>query len=362
MKRSNDRGLWAIAGVAVAAAWMFRTRRRRPLARKLALVTGGSRGLGLAIAEQLARRGASVVICARDGAELEHAASMLASRGLDVHTRVADVRERDAIADMVADVERELGPIDILVNNAGVLHVGPATAMTIEDLRDAMETNFWGAVNVADAVLPSMLVRHTGQIVNIASIGGIAPIPWMLPYSASKSAILGWSQGLHHDLAREGIAVTTVAPWVMRTGGPINGTFKGSARKASYEAFALADLTPLLSIGVRAAARTIVRGIERRRAMVLVGLQSRVVALGNAIAPSSFSTILSWIAAVLPRSFTHVGARGAEIASELSPRWRAIAERSRARNNQPEIEPARVAKPAPVTQTVDDVANALAAR
>jgi len=339
MRRPSDRNLWVAAGIAAVAAWMLRARRRRSLHGKLALVTGGSRGLGLEIAAELAHRGAAVVICARDSAELDRAASMLATRGHDIHTRVCDVRARDAVANMVADIDRELGPVDVLVNNAGILHVGPATAMTSDDLHAAMATNFWGAVHAAEAVLPAMLVRHAGQIVNIASIGGIAPIPWMLPYSASKAALLGWSQGLHHDLAREGIAVTTVAPWLMRTGGPINGTYKGSAKKATFTAFALADVTPLLAVDPRAAARTIVRGLLRRRAMVFVGLQSRLVALVNGLAPGAMSTVLSWIASALPRSFTRTAAQGRELAAELGRPWRAVAERSRGHNNQPEIRP-----------------------
>jgi short-subunit dehydrogenase len=345
MRRDNG-AVWAVAGIVVAAAWLLRARRRKALRGKLALVTGGSRGLGLHIAAELARRGSTVVICARDEAELDSAAGQLAGEGLDIHTHSCDVRERDAVARMVGDVELEFGPIDILINDAGVLHVGPATAMAIDDLRDAMDTNFWGAVHAIDAVLPSMLARHVGRIVNITSIGGIAPIPWMLPYSASKSALLGYSQGLHHDLAREGVAVTTVAPWLMRTGGPINGTYKGSARKLSYTAFALADVMPWLAVNPRRAARTIVDGALRRRAMVFVGLPSRLIAAMNGIAPGVMSTVLGWVTSVFPRSFTRAGARGRELAPTLAKPWRAVAERSRSRNNQP----AFATTPAPIAR------------
>jgi short-subunit dehydrogenase len=205
-------------------------------------------------------------------------------------------------------------------------------------MRSAMETNFWGAVHTVDAVLPGMLARHRGHIVNVASIGGVVPVPWMLPYSASKSALMGWSMGLHHDLAREGIDVTTVAPWVMRTGGPINSTYKGSRRRLLYSLFTMADVTPLLSIDPATAAAAILRGIVARRAIVFVGFQARLVALMSSLTPGFVAGALAFATKLLPRSFTHAGAKGRKLAEELGPFARRIAERSRGRNNQPAIE------------------------
>src|SRR5688500_6954050 len=175
MRPSSGGWLLGAAGVLVAA-WAYR-RRRNAFAGKLAVVTGGSRGLGLNLARALGRRGARVVICARDEGELERAAHLLAHDRADVYHRVCDVTDRAAVARTMDAIEREHGPIDVLVNNAGILHVGPATAMTVEDLQAAMDTNFWGAVYTVDAVLPGMLARHRGQIVNIGSIGGRAPVP-----------------------------------------------------------------------------------------------------------------------------------------------------------------------------------------
>jgi len=341
---TRGRTLLMLAAGAVAGANLVRaTLRRRRVRGKLAVVTGGSRGLGLRIAARLGQRGATVAICARDGAELERAARKLAAEGVVVSTYVVDVTDAAAVRHTMAQIDRDLGAIDLVVNNAGILHIGPATAMTHDDLRAAMETNFWGAVHVADAVLPSMIARGDGHLVNIGSIGGITQIPWMLPYSASKAAIVGWSKGLHHDLAREGVAVTTVAPWVMRTGGPVNATFKGSARRGAFLALALADITPGLAIGADAAARTIVRGIEARRSMVFVGLRTRAIAALEAMMPNVVGASFALLAAALPSSKgDQTGGRGRELAGTLGAAGRTIAERSRSRNNQPSL-PARSA-------------------
>lgn len=342
MTRKLARGnswLWSLGAAAAIAALWARHRRRRRFAGQLALVTGGSRGLGLQLAAELGRRGATLVLCARDEAELERATRLLAREGIDAYAVPCDVTDREAVAAMIAAVEDAHGPIDVLVNAAGILHVGPATAMTVEDLHAAMDTNFWGAVHTIDAVLPGMLAGHRGQIANIASIGGISPVPWMLPYSASKAALTGYSLGLHHDLAREGIAVTTIAPWVMRTGGPINVTYKGSARRGAYLAFALADLTPGLAISATRAAVCAVDGIASRRALVRVGLQSKLLAMAFGIMPGVVSSVLATVVRALPVSFTHGGSQGRALARELGPTARAVAERSRARNNQPVLDP-----------------------
>ncbi|HWB75227.1 MAG TPA: SDR family oxidoreductase [Nannocystaceae bacterium] len=335
--RRNNGGWWLGAAGALAAAWAFH-RRQRAFAGKLAVITGGSRGLGLVLARALAKRGAVVVILARDERELERAATHVARTRAEIYYRICDVTDRADVAATIADIELEHGAIDLLVNNAGILHVGPATAMTVADLRAAMDTNFWGAVNTVDAVLPSMVARHSGHIVNVASIGGVVPVPWMLPYSASKSALMGWSNGLHHDLAREGIDVTTVAPWVMRTGGPINSTYKGSRRRLLYTLFAIADITPVLSVDPATAAAAILRGIAARRAVVFVGVQARLLAIMNALTPGLVAGAFAFAAKLLPRSFTHAGTRGRELARELGPIARRIAERSRSRNNQPQLD------------------------
>ena len=114
------------------------------------------------------------------------------------------------------------------MNNAGIILVGPLESQSLASYRQAMDVNFFGALHTTLAVLPQMLARGEGAIVNIASIGGKVAFPYLLPYVASKFAMTGWSQGLRAELAGKGIRVTTVSPGIMRTGSHIQARFSGT--------------------------------------------------------------------------------------------------------------------------------------
>jgi short-subunit dehydrogenase len=344
-------------GTMAALAWLAAQRRAESYAGKLVVVTGGSRGFGLVLAREFGKQGARVVIAARDADELDRAAHELGEEGLDVYAHACDVRERDSMERLVLEVEAQHGPIDVFVNNAGLLHIGPATAMTHDDMRAAMDTNFWGAVHGVEAVLPSMLARHDGRIVNICSVGGVSPVPFMLPYSASKAALNGYSIGLNYDLAREGISVTAVHPFVMRTGGPINGTYRGSLRRGLYALMAAADSTMFLALDPRRVARKVVRAVARRETVVFVGWRTRLLAAMQGLMPRPLAAIHRTIVRSFPPSFTTVGESGQELASELKKPWRTIAERSRAKHNQPEGADRDRAGEIEGTPVADDIAR-----
>ncbi|HET6962326.1 MAG TPA: SDR family oxidoreductase, partial [Terriglobia bacterium] len=184
---------------------------------KTALVTGGSRGLGLILARELIAQGANVAVCARDAGELERAQSDLSSVRQDARVLplVCDLTQRHEVEHMVRSVQSRFSSIDVLINNAGVIHVGPLEEMGLEDYEESMKVNFWGALYVTLAVLPEMRRRQNGRIVNISSIGGKLSIPHLLPYSCSKFALTGLSEGLRAELAKDGIVVTTVCPGLM---------------------------------------------------------------------------------------------------------------------------------------------------
>ena len=137
--------------------------------------------------------------------------------------------------------------MDVLVNNAGIIQVGPIDHMKIADFEDAMLTHFWGPLYAILAALPHMHREGAGRIVNISSIGGRISIPHLVPYSASKFALAGLSEGLRAELARHNIVVTSVYPGLMRTGSPVNAMFKGQ-RPQEYAWFAISDSLPLASI------------------------------------------------------------------------------------------------------------------
>ncbi|HEX2250393.1 MAG TPA: SDR family oxidoreductase, partial [Gemmatimonadales bacterium] len=229
LRRRSDRLQLALM-TAAGALWIARQLRGDgdyTIQGKTVLITGGSRGLGLALAREFARWGARLAICGRDPEALERARASLARAGGEVIAVPCDVTDQRSVESLVEEVRRRLGPVDILINNAGVIEVGPAETMSVVDFEEAMGTNFWGMVYPTLAVLPEMRERKTGRIVNITSIGGKLGIPHLLPYSASKFAAVGFSQGLRAEIAGEGVKVVTVVPGLMRTGSPRNAIFRG---------------------------------------------------------------------------------------------------------------------------------------
>jgi short-subunit dehydrogenase len=172
------------------------------------------------------------------------------------------------------------------------------------------------------AVLPEMRQRRSGRIVNITSIGGKLGIPHLLPYSASKFAAVGFSQGLRAEVAADGIKVVTVCPGLMRTGSPRNAIFRGRHR-SEYAWFSISDALPGLSISAENAARRIVAGCRRGDAEVLFPLPARLAAVVNAVAPGLTGDALGLVGRVLPGPGHRPSGRrtGAESQSWISPSW-----------------------------------------
>jgi NAD(P)-dependent dehydrogenase (short-subunit alcohol dehydrogenase family) len=202
------------------------------------------------MARQVLRQGAQVAICARDEAELERARRDLLRHGGTVLAIPCDVTDQNQVRTMVQAVLSHWRRVDVLINNAGTIQVGPAEHMTLEDYETAMRVHFWGPLYTTLAVLPDMRRRRQGRIVNISSIGGKVSVPHLLPYSASKFALVGFSAGLRAELAKDGIVVTTVCPGLMRTGSPHRAFFKGQHR-AEHAWFKHAIDAKLLGLRVR---------------------------------------------------------------------------------------------------------------
>jgi NAD(P)-dependent dehydrogenase (short-subunit alcohol dehydrogenase family) len=306
------------------------------LAGRVVLITGGSRGLGLVLAREAAAQGARVAICARDPETLERARASLAASRADVMAVTCDVADRASVRALIGAVTDELGPVDVLINNAGVVEVGPADTMAVRDYEEAMATNFWGLLYPTLEVLTAMRHRREGRIVNITSIGGKLGIPHLLPYSASKFAAVGFSQGLRAELAGEGVRVVTVVPGLMRTGSPRHAIFRGK-HKAEYAWFSISDSLPGLSISAESAARRILDAARRGDAEVLFPLTARAATLLNAIAPDLTAGLLAAAGRLLPTSPDEPTGRreGKDSRSWLSPSWLTrLGERAARRNNQ----------------------------
>ena len=201
---------------------------------KVVVITGGSRGLGLALARRLAKENAKLAILARDQQELVNAKSDLAKYGSTVTTWACDVKNESAVISTIEEVVTLLGGIDVLINNAGEIVVGPLDAMDRKDFQDALDIHFWAPFNVTFASLPHLYQSHFARIINITSFGGKVAVPHLAPYCVSKFALVGLSDALRAELSSKNISVTTVVPGLLRTGSHKNAFFKGQHRKGVH--------------------------------------------------------------------------------------------------------------------------------
>lgn len=298
MRRPIVRPALGAAGVLGGLLRARGRRRRASLAGRCALVAGGSRGLGLEIARVLARRGARLVLAARDEDELAAARRDLAARGAEVLALRCDFSRPEEVARLVGTAERRFGAVDVLVNVAGIIQVA-AVALGREDLEEVMAVNFWGEVNAIRAVLPRMRERGFGRIVNVTSIGGVVAVPHLLGYCASKFAAVGFSTGLAAEVAPDGVLVTTIVPGLVRTGSFLHALVRGQ-REREATLFSVAATLPLVTIDARRAARRVVLACERGERVVTLGLPAKALRLANGLAPGLVAAALAGVARLLP--------------------------------------------------------------
>ena len=309
---------------------------------KTILLTGGSRGLGLVMARQLIAAGARLAICARDAAELERAQTELTQQGRDVFALTCDVTDQAQVEQMVQQVQERFGAIDILINNAGTDIVGPVETMTMQDYDDTMKLHFWAPLYTMSAVLPAMQQRKAGRIVNISSIGGKIVSPHMVAYCASKFALVGLSEGMRVELAKDGITVTTVCPGLIRTGVVDHAVIKGQQRK-EFAWFSISDSLPVLSASAEQVAHATIAGLRRGDAEVIVPSWVWLVSKFYALFPAGMTNLLSFGNLLLPRATASNKERsfGKDSHSFWSPSWLTyFGDRAAQQNNEvPAIEP-----------------------
>ncbi len=177
-----------------------------------AVVTGGGRGIGAAVAGALAAEGAAVVVAARSRAEIESVAEGLRARGRTAHAVVCDVTDPDSVAAMAADARGLVGSVDILVNNAGVARSAPFLKVTLDEWESVHRVNATGPLLATQAFLPEMLERGWGRIVNVASVASLVGARYITSYASSKHALLGMARCLAAELAGTGVTVNSVCP------------------------------------------------------------------------------------------------------------------------------------------------------
>jgi len=325
----------------MAGAAAFAAARRRAgridLHGRTALITGGSRGLGLAIARELGRLGAHVTLAARDAAELEAAREDLESRGIGASVLVCDLSARGEGRRIVDQVIADRGRLDILVNNAGVIQIGPIEHMETRDFEEAMDVHFWAPLQTMLSAMPAMRTQGGGRIVNVSSIGGKIGVAHMVPYCASKFALTGLSTALRGELAKDNIVVTTVSPGLMRTGSPFNAWFKGRHRE-EFAWFTVADSLPVVTVDAARAASQIVDACRCGDAELVVSWPAKLAVIANAVSPSVVALGMRLTTALLPEPAGAEGDRahsGWQSQSPWAPsRLTRSTERAAVENNQ----------------------------
>jgi NAD(P)-dependent dehydrogenase (short-subunit alcohol dehydrogenase family) len=336
VKRSTIIKAAATAAGYAAYRILLSRSRRIDFRGKVAVITGGSRGLGLILARHLASEGASVAICARHGDQLARAADELRSLGAVVCAEECDLTQVGEIERFFQAVRTRLGPVDVLINNAGVIQVGPLENPTEDDFEQALAIHLWTPLRCMEQVIHDMRRRGGGRIVNIASIGGKLAVPHLLPYSASKFALVGLSRGYRCELAKDNILVTTVCPGLMRTGSPRNALFKGQHR-AEYAWFTISGAWPPASMDADRAASQILRACRDGRAEITLSLPAKLAAAASAVAPELVADLSGLAARMLPQpgGIGEATARGSESESSWAPSLLTLPnERAAVRNNE----------------------------
>jgi NAD(P)-dependent dehydrogenase (short-subunit alcohol dehydrogenase family) len=224
---------------------------------KSAVVTGGTRGIGRAIAEALLDAGASVAICARSAQDVERAVTELAVRSKSkVIGKAADVSKKEDVAKLFTFVDQELGGLDLLVNNAGVGVFKTTAELTADDWQRTIDTNLTGVFYCCHEALPRLRNRKDGYIVNISSLAGKNAFAGGAAYNASKFGLNGFTEAMMLDHRHEGIRVSCIMPGSVATGF-------GSGNQADWK-IAPADIAEIVLMLFRMPARTLISRVEVR--------------------------------------------------------------------------------------------------
>jgi short-subunit dehydrogenase len=316
---------WGKALAAGAAALHFWPAVAYSFRNRAVVITGSSRGLGLALAEQFLREGARVALIARDSEELDRAQNLLQQRvSGQVFTLSCDVTQPAEVKRAFEQIEGIFGRIDILVNNAGSILIGPLEAMDRADFEALLDLQVHAIVQTTQTVLPLFREYGGGRIANICSIGGKIAVPHMSTYCAAKFALAGLSAVMAAELATQNIVVTTVFPGLMRVGSTVQAVIKGDHEK-EYAWFAFGNLVPGLSVSARHAAREILRGIRAGDAQVIFPTTAKLAAFAQANFPELYALALRSAARFFPQGKSSERRTGAESKEWLeSQGWYAL--------------------------------------
>jgi short-subunit dehydrogenase len=282
----------------------------RALTGLTALVTGAGSGIGRATSMLLAREGVRVHVVDIDPARAESVAAEITGLGYVAEGHAADVADPVAISGLAEALHARGERIEILVNVAGVLATGSAEEIELAEWQRIFGVNVFGAVHTIRAFAPSMLERGAGHIVNVASLAGLVPFPFVAPYTASKFALVGMSEAMCMEFAHRGVTVTAVCPGAVRTGlytaKPM--TLPGNAGER------VVGLIDRYALPPERIARDIVRAIRKRRTLVVRAGPARPLWTLYGLAPRLFLWLArTWLGRVLKRGDALSGTQASDV-------------------------------------------------
>ena len=250
---------------------------------KIAIVTGGASGIGRALATELARRGARVVVADINATGATEVAAAIERAGGTAEARPLDVTNAAAVDALIAGVSETYGRLEYLFNNAGIVVIGEERDVTLADWERVLAVNLYGVVHGVRAAYPRMVQQGFGHIVNTASLAGLTPAPTEISYTASKYAVVGLSCALRVEAADLGVRVSVVCPGLIDTAIPHHAVLRGGVDRQMVLDLA-AKSRPL---SPDKCARVILRGVERNKAIIVVTPLAKVVALLTRISPAA---------------------------------------------------------------------------
>jgi len=323
-----------------AAVALSKNRKKVSFVGKTVMITGGSRGLGLALAKKFVAEAANVCLIARTEQDLQTAQQMLEKENINasVLVCVCDVTDSQQFKMALMKTIERWGTIDILVNNAGSILVGPFDSMTTEDFEAQMNIHLYANMNASREVIKHFRKTGEGQIINICSMGGKVAVPHMLPYDTSKFALAGFSQGIAAELAEENISVLTVYPTLIRTGSPIQAVFKGDTKK-EFSWFASADVLPGLSSAASSVATSIIEAAREGKSELITSFAGKARMATSALFPELMLWTMQALNKWLPKSKANryqTGAQSRTSSSYLIPGLRGRSEEAEHELNQVE--------------------------
>ena len=249
---------------------------------KVVLITGASSGIGLASAIEFAKRGAILILIARNKEKLNQISDDLKKFHSSIFFYVCDVSDKSQVNQTSKIILDKFGSIDVLVNNAGFAVYGSVPKLTIEDIESQMATNYFGMIYFVKNFLPEMIKQKSGHIVNVASVAGSFGLPGIASYCASKFAMLGFSEGLKHELKGTGVGLTVVSPIMVKTNFFDHPSFQNMPK---YSPTSLSSET---------VAKAIIKAANSRRLEIIVPGFVRIAIWIKNTFPYLINPVLGW--------------------------------------------------------------------